>query len=190
MQETRTSDIIRKMNLGTSKQVLSAEDNSPMEILLIGLHQEIINRLKTSLDKYDISASNRLKQSMLTVDESSPGAVGVAISANFYWKYVNYGVNGALVNRGAPTWGSAPAGTPSFHDAILGWIKDKGLKAKPGQTYDEMASAIMRGLYNKGQAPRPFFTDVVNAELKKYLTKSISDTMKQAITITIKDPWQ
>lgn len=186
----QVSDIVKNMNLGVSKKALSGDVNSPLHTLLLGLNQEVIDRLTESVDKYNISASNRLKQSIVTVDASQAGTLSVAVSADFYWKYVNYGVNGTLVNRGAPTWGAAPAGTPSFKDAILGWIKDRGIKARPGQTYEQMAFAIMKGVKEKGQAPRPFFTDVVNEDLKKFLTKSITAVFKEAIRIEIVEPWQ
>ena len=186
----QVSDVVNKMGLGVSKKALAGEVNSPLHALLLGLNQEIIDRLTESVDKYNISASNRLKQSIVTVDSSQTGVLSVAISAEFYWKYVNFGVNGTLVNRGAPTWGAAPKGTVSFKDAILGWIKDRGIKARPGQTYEDMARAIMKGVREKGVAPRPFFTDVVNEELKKYLTKSITAVFKEAIRIEIVEPWQ
>ena len=184
------NDIVKSMNLGVSKKTLSGEVNSPLHTLLIGLHQEVIDRLTESVDKYNISASNRLKQSIVTVDASKTGVLEIGVNADFYWKYVNFGVNGTQVNRGAPTWGVAPAGTPSFKDAILGWIKDRGIKARPGQTYEQMAFAIMKGVKAKGQAPRPFFTDVVNEDLKKFLTKSITAVYKEAIRIEIVEPWQ
>jgi hypothetical protein len=184
------SEVINSLNLGVSRKAIAAEVNSPLHALLIGLNQEIIDRLNASIQGYDAIASNRLKQSIITVDETEPGTISVAISAEFYWKYVNYGVNGTKVNHGAPTWGSPPGSTLSFKDSILGWIRDKGLQARPGQTYDQMAFAIMRGVKEKGIKPRPFFTDVINQELKTYLSQTISEVYKQAIIIEIKEPWQ
>jgi hypothetical protein len=184
------TDIVNKMNLGTAKASLQSEPNSPLHIMLLGIHQEVVDRLGKSVEKHGAVASNRLKQSIVTVDQSKSGNVTIGVTANFYWKYVNYGVNGTKVNRGAPTWGAPPSGTPSFKQAILGWIRDKGITARPGQTYDQMAFAIMKGIKENGMEARPFFTDVVNAELKKYLSKSISEVMKKAIIIEITDPWQ
>lgn len=186
----RASDVINKLNLGTSKQVLSAQQSSPLNILVTGLHQEIIDMLHGRMDKYDISASNRLKQSIVTLDDSKAGVISVNIQANFYWKYVNYGVNGTKKNWGAPTWGPAPSGTASFKQNILDWIKDRGLKARPGQTYEQMAFAIMRGLKENGMEPRPFVTEVVNKELAAFLEKQISQVYAAAILIEIKGSWQ
>jgi hypothetical protein len=195
------TDIVKKLNLGTSKAVIEGRANSPMQELLIGLHQEILDRLNKSMEKYDIRASNRLKQSIHSIDKSKDGALDVQMKANFYAKYVNFGVNGAgtgdvevsgrTVNRSSPTtWSKDPSGTESFHDAIKGWIRDKGIQARPGQTYDQLAFAIMRSVKEYGMEARPFYTDVVNKELKAYLTKSISEVFGKALTIEISDPWQ
>lgn len=187
----RVEEIIKKLDLGTSRKTLEGSRNSPLHTLLIGVHQEILEQLARSIEKYDASASNRLKQSMVTVDQSSDTSIDVSVAMNFYWKYVQYGVNGTKINRGAPTWGPAP-GTTSvpFKEAIKGWIMDRGLVAKPGQTYDQMAFAIMKTLKEKGQEARPFYTDVVNKELKQYLEKSIAEVYGTALKIQITDPWQ
>ena len=186
-------DVISKMNLGVSRKTIAGETESPLHSLMEGLLQEVLDRLVKAIEKYDASASNRLKQSLMSMDESQDGNISIALSAEFYWKYVQYGTGPqhmAPAGGLPPTWGNKPAGTPSFKEAILGWIRDRGLKAKPGQTYDQMAFAIMNGIKTHGTKPKPFFTDVVNVELRKYLAKSISEVMKKAITVEIAEPWQ
>ena len=79
----QAKDVINKLNLGTAKQVLNAEPQSPMTTLMLGLMQEVIDRLGDSIDKWDARASNRLKQSMVTVNQSKQGTISIAISANF-----------------------------------------------------------------------------------------------------------
>lgn len=182
------AEIIGRLNLGNAKATLAASLGSPMNTLILGVHQEIIDRLGVKLVEYRAVASNRLKQSLVSIDESKPGVISVSLSAEFYWKYVNYGVNGTVINHGAPTWGPAPKGTLTFKDAILEWIKDIGLQANPGQTYEQMAFVIMRFIKMYGAEPRPFFNDVVNPKLSATLSKSISAVMKKAITIEIKNP--
>lgn len=186
----KVRDIVEKMDIGVAKRAINADIGSPLHALVLGLNQELIDRLGQSIQDYDLIASNRLKQSIITVDESVKGVISVAVQANFYWKYVQYGVNGTERNNGAPTWGKAPSGTPSFKEAILGWIRDRGIQAGPRQTYEQLASAMMVSLRKKGIQPRPFYTDVVNRELKEYLEASISAVVKRAIVIQIRDPWQ
>lgn len=182
------AEIINKLNLGTSKQTVAAAIGSPLNTLILGIHQEVIDKLNAKILQYNAVASNRLKQSLVSLDHSIPGKVVIEMTAEFYWKYVNFGVNGLSVNHGAPTWGPPPSGSLPFKDAILGWIKDRGIQAKPGQSYDELAFMIMRHIKYNGIKPRPFFTDVVNKDLEKYLSKSISAVYKKAIIIEIKNP--
>lgn len=184
------ADAIAKLNIGTAKQTVTAAVGSPLNNLILGVHQEVIDRLTKKLQEYDAVASNRLKQSIVSMDNSIPGKVVLEMSAEFYWKYVNYGVNGTAVSHGAPTWGPGPSGTGTFKDNILKWIQDRGLTARPGQTYDQMAFVIMRWIKINGMEPRPFFTDVVNKQLQTYLNKTISQVYKEALTIEIKSPWQ
>jgi len=186
----KAADAIARLNLGTAKQTIAAAVGSPLNTLILGIHQEVIDRLRKKLVQYDASASNRLKQSIVSIDTSVPGKVVLEMSAEFYWKYVNYGVNGINVSHGAPTWGPGPAGTGTFKENILGWIRDRGLQARPGQTYDQMAFVIMQWIRYNGIKPRPFFTDVVNKQLTAYITKSIGEVYKEALTIEIKSPWQ
>lgn len=186
----RAAEVVNKLNLGTSKQVIAAEPGSPLALLVQGLQQEVIDRITKSIDKWDVKASNRLKQSIVTVDDSKPGVISIGITANFYWKYVNYGVNGTKKNWGSPTWGPPPAATISFKQSILDWIKDRGIKARPGQTYEQMAFAIMRGIKENGIEPRPFMTEVINKELTVYLEQAIAQVYAAAIQIEIKGAWQ
>ncbi len=187
MAESAAS-IISRLNLGTAKSTIKAALGSPLNTLILGVHQEVIDKLGAKLVEYDAVASNRLKQSMVTVDASTPGKVDIALSADFYWKYVNYGVNGIAVSHGAPTWGPGPSGVGTFKDAILLWMKDRGIQSLPGQTYDQAAFNIMHSIKMNGIAPRPFFTDVVNKQLEKALSKSVSAVMGKAITVSIKNP--
>jgi len=185
------ADAISKLNIGTAKQTISAAVGSPLNALILGIHQEVIDRLLVSIVKHDAVASNRLKQSIVSADVSIPGKVILEMSAEFYWKYVNFGVNGTAVSHGSPTWGPAPAGAVSFKENILKWIQDRGITANPGQTYDQMAFVIMRWIRLNGLKPRPFFTDVVNKQLTQYINKTISLVYKKALIIEIKTPsWQ
>jgi hypothetical protein len=184
----QVKDVVNSLKLGTARATLEGKADSPLAILLQGVHQEVVDQLGEQLERLDAVASNRLKQSLVTVDLSKDGEVSLAVSADFYWKFVNYGVNGTQVNHGAPAWGAAPAGTPSFKDSISEWIRDRGIRAKQGQTYEQLTYAVMAGVRKNGIAPRPFVQNVINKELKQYLTRSVSQVMRKAITINIKEP--
>lgn len=186
------ADILSKLKLGTSKEVLNASPKSPMAELLQRVVQDVIDQLSERIDHYAISASENLKQSLTPTNvESKGGTVSISIDAAFYWKFVNYGVNGTEVNHGAPAWGKQPAQEKSFHKAILDWIPTTGTTLPEQFTsYDSWAWAIQESIKKHGKAKRPFFTDVVNEALIEQIREPISNLLGRAITVNIIEPWQ
>lgn len=185
-------DILNALNLGTSKAVVEGQPNSPLGQLLTTLANDVTKQLTESLDKYDISASHNLRQSITPNQVKVEGdVVTIGIEAPFYWKYVNYGVNGTEVNRGAPAWGRESNNNKSFSASIQEWVRSRGIVA-PEQfgSYESFAYAIMTNIRKNGQKPRPFYTDVVNDKLVDYLRKPIEKLFKKSMTVVIVDPWQ
>lgn len=187
------ADILNRLNLGVTKQVLEGNPNSPLAELLQTLIQDVIDQITAKADDYDINASYNLRQSILPSKSAyiQDGALKVHITAPFYWKFVNYGVNGTEVNHGAPAWGRQPAQDKSFRQAIGEWIQNRGITL-PNQfdEYDSFAWAMMNSIKKKGKAARPFFTDVVNAKLYEQIQEPISNVIGESIRIQIVEPWQ
>jgi len=193
-------DILNALNLGTSKAVVEGQPNSPLGQLLTTLANDVTKQLTDSMDSYNIRASNNLRQSILpTKVEVNGDVVTVGISAPFYWKYVNYGVNGFAVNHGAPNWGSTGATREDFKKSIGAWRMNVGINlnsftndsGKPMfSSYDKLDDGLMYMVAKNGQKPRPFYTDVVNDKLVNYLRKPIEKLFKKAMTVVIVDPWQ
>lgn len=183
--------LISALNIGASKEVLKASPQSPLSKLLQGLTQDVIDQLTKRVEHYNIEGTNRLKQSIKpTKVENKGGQVDIAITADFYWKFVNYGVNGTQVQHGAPDWGSVSS-TKSFKESIAEWRMAKGITLPPSfSSYDSLDYAIMTNVRKKGQEPRPFFTDVVNEKLVDVLKKPIEKLLKRSIEIIIVEPWQ
>lgn len=188
------ADILGKLNLGTSKEVIANNPKSPLAKLLQEQIQDVIDQLTKSMDKYGISATDNLRQSLVPTNpilDNNTVSVSVSVGDAFYWKFVNYGVNGTEVNHGAPAWGSQPAQEKSFHQNILEWIPTTGTTL-PAQfdSYDSFAWAIQSNIIKNGKAPRPFFTDVVNEKLTEQLREPIAKLFGRAIKINIIEPWQ
>jgi hypothetical protein len=96
---SRELDALNKLNVGTSKDVLKNAPSSPIYDVLQLILQDVSDRLRESIDKQGISASNELKQSIqVTGVEDDGSALSIGISALYYWKYMNYGVNGTVQN--------------------------------------------------------------------------------------------
>ncbi len=187
------AEILNQLNLGASKAVLENRPNSLLGKLLEGLAQEVVDKLKESIDKKGISTPSAGLRQSINITEATLGEDGVTVgvSASFYWKFVNYGVNGYEINHGAPNWGVEPSRGITFKESIDSWIVNNGIiKPENFSNYDSFSFAIMQGIKRDGKAPRPFFTDVVNAATMKKLRNPIERLLKESIRIRILEPWQ
>lgn len=188
------AEAVSRLNLGTSTDILNNTSDSPLSKLLKDLMQGFIDELIKSMNKYDVSASRRLQQSLkptAPIIEGSSLSVGVSVGEQqYYWKFINKGVNGTEVNYGAPNWGSVQAPKNDYHSSMLTWIRDRGITSDSGD-YDSLAYAMINSIRKKGKAPRPFFDDVVNdPKLIELLRKPIEKLIGRAIVVKIVEPWQ
>jgi hypothetical protein len=175
-------------DVGTAKSVLNNDKGSPLEQLLISISQDICDQLKANLDKYDantstMSLSQSIQPNSITFEDN---VLSVGINANYYWKFVNFGVNGWKTNRGAPEWGREAIATMP---AIREWIKHRSIIAEDGN-YDRLAYNITRFVNREGREGRPFFTDVMNTNLEEIMRPQKESLLGQEIEIKITQPWQ
>lgn len=193
MAKQNESSILQGLDIGSARSVLQSRGGSPLSELLTDLATDVIDQLKVALKTRDINISSMgLSQSIgVTEINLSGGSISIGVSADFYWKYVNYGVNGTEVNHGAPNWGPAPAGEKSFSQAISEWIPQRGLQLPPQfDTFEQFTFAIMANIRKFGQEPRPFFEDVVNPHLADTLREPIEKLIGRSIEVIIASPWQ
>lgn len=176
-------NIINNLDFGTANQILSNTPNNPLSQLLLEITNELIAEMRSNLK--NSRATGNLEQSILPTKIE---ANSIQVSAPHYWKYVNYGVNGTLINRGAPTHGKGLKTGVTFHDAIKKWIYDKGIQVPEEKTLDELAYAILNGIVKNGQKPTHFFDKVITPEKINEISKPISALLKESIITLIKKP--
>lgn len=185
--------ILAALNVGTAKDAIENKSGSLLGQLLVGLTQEVVEELQIAMANRNINtASMGLSQSTKPTEVTLSGSeVSVGISMEFYWKFINFGVNGTEINRGAPQWGSQPNEGQSFKQAIGQWIPQRGIALpEQFQTYDQFQYAIMTNLRKHGIKPRPFFDDVINPGLVKILQTPIEKVLGRAIQLTIAAPFK
>lgn len=185
------AQILESLNAGSSREVLENKSDNPLSQLLIEKSNEIVTKLRAALAARDINTSSMGLSQSLAVDENivfTGSSVEIGIKADYYWKFINYGVNGTVVNRGAPQWGKQPS-TQTFASAIREWIPKRGLKAENGN-YEQLTYAIMTNIRKFGKEPKPFLADVVNTHLVQELRESIEVVIGRAIVINITAQWQ
>ena len=181
------------MDLGTAISTLNQSPDSPLGKLIMRVSNEIIKDLQEALVKRDINTSSLgLSQSINpTQIIEEDGKLTIGIQMDYYWKFVNFGVNGTEVNQGAPQWGSVPSSGKTFKEAIKEWIPQRGIQLPPQfKDYDSFAYAIVKNKKKKGQEPRPFYNDVINSKLVGEIERQVVELVGEAIEVSIVAQWQ
>jgi hypothetical protein len=185
-------EILQSLNAGNVKSILNNKPNSPLSLLLQELTQGVIDDLRKAMNAKDVNASYRLQQGMKPTKTIYSGkAVSVGLEMDFYWKFVNYGVNGSVVNRGAPSWGNVPSNGVSMSASLQNWERDRGIRYEDGKSNWVSKSHVPGlGIKERGQIARPFFEDVVNDSLVAVLKAPIQRLLGKSIKLNIISPWQ
>lgn len=180
------ADIINSLNFGRSEDILKNTSDNPMTELLLKLTNELIADWRKQLISDKSYATGDLAQSLRPVN-IKPDSIETTGAS--HWKYINYGVNGIKVNRGAPTHGRAPKGDLSFYEAIYKWIGDKGIVPKEdGITREQLAGMIVNSVRMKGIEATHFFDKVLTEQRVDDMSQRVSDLVGAAIKIVIKKP--
>jgi len=180
------ADIINSLNFGRSEDILKNTSDNPMTELLLKLTNELIADWRKQLINDKSYATGDLAQSLRPAT-IKPDLIETAGAP--HWKYINYGVNGIKVNRGAPTHGKAPKGDLSFYEAIYKWMGDKGIVPKDkGITREQLAGMIVNSVRMKGIEATHFFDKVLTEQRVDEMSQRVSDLVGVAIRIVIKKP--
>lgn len=180
------ADIINSLDFGRSEDILKNTSDNPMTELLLRITNELIEDWRKQLISDKSYATGDLAQSLRPAT-IKPDLIETAGAP--HWKYINYGVNGIMVNRGAPTHGKAPKGNLSFYDAIYKWIGDKGIVPKEeGITREQLAGMIVNSVRMKGIEATHFFDKVLTEQRVDEMSQRVSDLVGAAIRTVIKKP--
>lgn len=179
------ADIINSLNFGRSEDILKNTSDNPMTELLLRITNELIEDWRKQLITDKSYATGDLAQSLRPAT-IKPDLIETAGAP--HWKYVNYGVNGIKVNRGAPTHGPAPKGNLSFYQAIKKWLYDKGITPPDGYTVEQYAGMIKNSVRMKGIEATHFFDKVLTEQRVDEMSQRVSDLVGEAIKIVIKKP--
>lgn len=177
------ADIVGQLDFGEAEAILSNKSDNPLAQLLLDLTNELINDLREELNKH--RATGNLQQSIIPT-QLNPAQIEV--TAPYYWKYLNYGVNGIKVQRGAPYHGKAPKTEKTFYQAIKKWLYDKGITPPEGITREQYAGMIKNSIRMKGIEATHFYDKVVTPERVEEMSKPISALIKESIITIIKKP--
>ena len=179
------ADIINSLDFGRSEDILKNTSDNPMTELLLRLTNELIEDWRKQLINDKSYATGDLAQSLRPAT-IKPDLIETAGAS--HWKYINYGVNGTKINRGAPTHGKAPKGNLTFYQAIYKWIGDKGIVPNEGITREQLAGMIVNSVRMKGIEATHFFDKVLTEQRVDEMSQRVSDLVGAAIRVVIKKP--
>ena len=170
------TDVTKEFKLSASKDVQAA---------MYRWMAEVIKLTTEGIEKVDAKATLNLRQSVGFADLPTDAKVAqVAMEMATYWKFVEYGVNGVRVNRGAPF--SFRSINPSEKDVadIRKWAIDKGLGI-PADEIDAAAYNIAKSIKRRGIKGRPFLNPVLSDAKMDELVTSIAQVVGKEISISI-----
>lgn len=182
-------DFSKIENLGQAKSVLENLPSNPLQALLQEQLNDVVQKLRNSVAQHDFDASGDLRKSFVTTKPNfSNGTLEISVEAEYYWKFLNYGVNGSKINRGAPTWGKQPSRGVTFKQEIDSWIKLRGITPRGKvykNSYDSMNFLIRKSIIEKGKKPTNFVDDVITPALSDKMSQEISNLVGRSIEVFI-----
>ena len=85
---------------------------------------------------------------------------GIVLQIADYWEFIS---------RGWKRTGNYPGTFSKFIENINDWIRRKGINTPPGMTQNQLAWAIVKTIWDKGLAARPFMVWDEDGDLTKML---------------------
>lgn len=176
-------------DLGQAKSVLENLPKNPLQMLLQNQLNTVVEQLRNSVAKKDFDASGDLRKSFVTTKPNfKNGTLEIGVEANYYYKFLDQGVNGSKINRGAPKHEKEPKRDKSFKQHIDEWIKFRGIKPKGKiykSSYKSLNFLIRRSIVENGKEPTHFVAEVVNDKLINNMSQEISNLVGRAIEVKI-----
>jgi len=180
-----------------------------VEDIFLKYRAELIADLRESLIRVNRDQPGDLLQSVDAFVKVNSNNISFELVMNDYWKFVDEGVDGYKKSVGSQfkykkntkvipidaikkfiaARGIAPAMSIARHKKSETFtdkrIKKQAKKVNKEDALTNFAFAIGAKLKRDGQKPTHFFTDVINDDLKKRLTKDITLALKKDIEVDI-----
>lgn len=182
-------DFSQIKDLGQAKSVLENLPKNPLQLLLQEQLDGVVQQLRNSVSNHDLDASGELKKSFVTTKPNFKNStLEISVEANYYWKFLDQGVNGTKINRGAPTWGQQPYRGESFKQKVDEWIRFRGITPRGKvyrSSYDSLNFMIRKSIVEKGKEPTYFVDDVINERLINNMSEEITNLVGRSIEVRI-----
>lgn len=128
------------------------------------LAEDVKSLVFSRIEKYGTNpktGTNTLSDSNLAHSiEVTTTEGGIVFSIADYWEFIS---------RGWKRTGNYPGTFSKFIENINDWIRRKGINTPPGMTQNQLAWAIVKTIWDKGLAARPFMVWDEDGDLTKML---------------------
>jgi len=119
--------------------------------------QALVEEIKKKGNTMDVRASNNLLTSIIPKKIiASQDNISADITADEYWKFLNYGVNGTLFS-GAPNWKSLGVVAQPFNELVASiqqWMPFRNVQPRGDDSFEETATAIAFATIKNGKLSR------------------------------------
>lgn len=132
----------------------------------------------------DGRGTGKLRQSIIPLPAERFGdQYQVVITAESYWKFLEYGVRGARSSKKAPNSPFAYSSKYPPLQAIIDWGNSKGIFTDYSgiEDIEEKAKDIQKRIFNAGIKPRPFRDPALTEQRIQELMESVADATIQVI---------
>lgn len=136
----------------------------------------VIKRKKEAeriLKKKGSYSSGALIQSIQPKIKSDKEGLLVEISANYYWKFIDKGVNGIQRRLGSPYSFKNLVVGRDMHKSFKEFIQKKGITDDRGVGYDSLAYALAKGTKKKGIKKTEFMSIAYGDEAMRELSEKL-----------------
>ncbi len=184
------ADLSKISSFGSAREILEGKEKSPLTQFVQSNLQALVEEIKKKGNTMDVRASNNLLTSIIPANiVANTNGINADITADEYWKFLNYGVNGTLFS-GAPNWKALGYNSGSFADfvkSIEQWIPFKNIQPQGDDTIEETATGIAFAILKRGKRPRPFVTESVKeTKIFKDMAAGIGQLIGKSVAINIK----
>lgn len=168
-------------NIGTNVTNVHQANSNESYNAILRWCRDVVEEMQQVLNQNDSKATLNLMQS-IKPKEFAPeqDKIKIEIIGDYYWKYVNYGVDGVDLKRGYPYSFRYIRPSANHIKAIKKWITDKPVTiddfddTDAEQSKTNAAYAIATGTKKRGITARPFVEPVLTPAKIKELVNEIA----------------
>lgn len=151
-----------------------------------------MNNSDKIIQDFGLSLTDDIRKAIPKASGSTAESVNIKFNKDKQGNISGFIIRGAaqidaLINGRKPTKAGAKKGNPTLQQAILSWIKAKGITPKDSKMSDiSLSWAISKSIHKKGYKGKGnIFADVINKQRFQSLTDTLIEQKTVALTSSV-----